>query len=152
MTDVVDFAIGSRCRLNSLGIARSPRSKTRSGTIIGKGRSANSIRVLFDGSNTPVPLHKKYIDLIAPPFDGNAATLKRPRDIADRLIEQRDLRSPDNDLLRETVRLPLNAARLKARRILDECQQDGYVTVVENWRQLPDGQIEFTVLRLPAAK
>jgi hypothetical protein len=25
----------------------------------------------------------------------------------------------------------------------------GYMTIVENWRQLPDGQIEFTTRRLP---
>jgi hypothetical protein len=44
--------------------------------------------------------------------------------------------------------LPLHAARLKARQILDEKAQDGYMMIVENWRQLPDGQIEFTMRRL----
>ena len=47
--------------------------------------------------------------------------------------------------------LPLEAARLKAREILGQFPQAGYVTVVENWRQLPDGQIEFTVRHLPTA-
>jgi hypothetical protein len=124
----------------------------RLGTVVGKGRSANSIRVLFDGSTTPVPLHKKYIELISAAPEQKTASLKRPRDIARRLLEQRDLQSPDNDVLRETIRLPLHAARLKAHRILDEYPQDGYITVVENWRELPDGEIEFTVLRLPMAK
>jgi hypothetical protein len=27
----------------------------------------------------------------------------------------------------------------------------GYMTIVANWRQLPDGQIEFTMRRLPTA-
>jgi glucose/arabinose dehydrogenase len=27
----------------------------------------------------------------------------------------------------------------------------GYMTIVEQWRQLPDGQIEFTMRRLRAA-
>ncbi len=43
------------------------------------------------------------------------------------------------------------AARLKARRILDEYPAGGYMTIVENWCQLPDGQIVFTVRRLPTA-
>jgi len=47
--------------------------------------------------------------------------------------------------------LPIEAARLKAREILDQFPQAGYVTVVENWRQLPDGQIEFTMRHLPTA-
>jgi hypothetical protein len=45
--------------------------------------------------------------------------------------------------------LPIEAARLKAREILDQFPQAGYATVVENWRQLPDGQIEFTMRHLP---
>jgi len=41
--------------------------------------------------------------------------------------------------------LPIEAARQKAREILDQFPQAGYATVVENWRQLPDGQIEFSM-------
>jgi hypothetical protein len=75
--------------------------------------------------------------------------VKRPRDLADR---SRDLRKlTDDGFLRETLTLPLNAARLKARQILDEYPAGGYMTIVENWRQLPDGQIEFTMRRLPTA-
>jgi hypothetical protein len=47
--------------------------------------------------------------------------------------------------------LPTEAARLKAREILDQFPQAGYAAVVENWRQLPDGQIEFTMRHLPTA-
>jgi hypothetical protein len=64
----------------------------------------------------------------------------------------RDLRKlTDDGFLRETLTLPLNAARLKARQILDEYPAGGHMTIVENWRQLPDGQIEFTMRRLPTA-
>ena len=64
----------------------------------------------------------------------------RPRDLADRMS---GLRQP------QIFRLPIDAARLKAREILDQFPQAGYTTVVENWRQLPDGQIEFTMRHLP---
>src|SRR5450631_1219424 len=76
----------------------------------------------------------------------------RPRDLADRSRDLRDLRKPTDDgFLRKTLTLPLNAARLMARQILDEYPAGGYMTIVENWRQLPDGQIEFTMRRLPTA-
>jgi hypothetical protein len=68
--------------------------------------------------------------------------LVRPRDLADRIS---GVQQP------ETFRLPIDAARLKAREILGQFPQGGYMAVVENWRQLPDGQIEFTMRRLPAA-
>lgn len=64
----------------------------------------------------------------------------RPQDLAGRISEQQ-----------ETYRLPLEAARCKAREIIDQYPRGGYTPVVENWRQLPDGQIEFTMRRLPAA-
>jgi hypothetical protein len=66
--------------------------------------------------------------------------LTRPRDLADRMS---GLLQP------EIFTLPIEAARLKAREILDQIPQAGYTTVVENWRQLPDGQIEFTMRHLP---
>lgn len=68
--------------------------------------------------------------------------LVRPRDLADRMD---GIRQP------EIFTLPIDAARRKAREILDQFPQAGYMTVVENWRQLPDGQIEFTMRHLPAA-
>ena len=64
----------------------------------------------------------------------------RPRDLADRMS---GLRQP------QIFTLPVDAARLKAREILDQFPQAGYTAVVENWRQLPDGQIEFTMRHLP---
>jgi hypothetical protein len=77
--------------------------------------------------------------------------MKRPREMADRSRELRDvsrLESGDG-FLRETFTLPFNTARLKARQILDEYPAGGYMTIIENWRQLPDGQIEFSMRRLP---
>jgi len=65
--------------------------------------------------------------------------LVRPRDLADRMSST------------TKFTLPIEAARLKAREILDQFPQAGYAAVVENWRQLPDGQIEFTMRNLPTA-
>ena len=56
-----------------------------------------------------------------------------------------------DDVVLETFTLPLEAARLKVREIIDGISQRGYREVVERWRQLPSGQIEFTVRHLPIA-
>jgi hypothetical protein len=79
--------------------------------------------------------------------------MKSPRDSADRSSDLRDLRklNEDGGSMRDTFTLPLNAARLRARQILDEYPIGDYITILESWRQLPDGQIEFTMRRLPAA-
>jgi hypothetical protein len=71
---------------------------------------------------------------------------KALRDLADR---SRDLREPKQVGGRWLSARSVHSAaeRLKARRILD-----AYSTaIIENWRQLPDGQIEFTMRWLPAA-
>jgi hypothetical protein len=68
--------------------------------------------------------------------------LVRPRDLADRMS---GARQP------EIFTLPIDAARLKAREILNRFPQRGYMTIVENWRQLADGRIEFTIRHLPVA-
>jgi hypothetical protein len=56
----------------------------------------------------------------------------------------------------ETLTVPvdaahLDAAHLKAREILHQFPQGSYLPIVENWRQLPNGQISFTIRHLPAA-
>jgi hypothetical protein len=66
--------------------------------------------------------------------------LVRSRDLVDRMS---GTQQP------QIVTLPIESARLKAREILDQIARAGFVTVVENWRQLPDGQIEFTMRNLP---
>ena len=68
--------------------------------------------------------------------------LVRPRNLADRMSSTQQ---PTK------FTLPIQAARLKAREILGQIPQAGYAAVVENWRQLPDGQIEFTTRHLPTA-
>ena len=60
--------------------------------------------------------------------------LVRPRDLADRMAGVAQ---------REIFTLPVDAARLKAREIIDQSPQSGYLPIVENWRQLSDGKIEF---------
>jgi len=72
----------------------------------------------------------------------------RPRDIADRMARQR---KPDDGFLRETFILPRDKARLKARDFLDRYPKGGYMSVVESWRELPGGDIEFTMRRLRSA-
>ncbi len=76
----------------------------------------------------------------------------KPRDIASRSRDRKDLRRLDPDgFLRKTFTLPVEDARAKAREFLREFPSGGYMTIVERWRQLPDGQIQFTMLRLPSA-
>jgi hypothetical protein len=52
---------------------------------------------------------------------------------------------------REHFRLPLQEARTKARQVLNESPAGGYTTIIENWRQLSGGQIEFAIRHLPTA-
>ena len=59
-----------------------------------------------------------------------------PRDLAMRVSDAQH---------RDTFRLPIEAARRKAREVIDQNPQDGLTPTVENWRQLPDGQIEFVI-------
>jgi hypothetical protein len=69
----------------------------------------------------------------------------RPSDVADRMSYRRE---PDDRFMRQTFMLPLEVARAKAREILDSLPQGGYSTIIEQWRQLPNGKIEFTMRRL----
>jgi len=66
----------------------------------------------------------------------------RPRDLAVQISAAQHL---------ETFRLPLDAARRKAREVIDRPPRNGLTSVVQNWRQLPDGQIEFVIRHLAAA-
>lgn len=75
----------------------------------------------------------------------------RPKDIAGRMRDRRDRQKLDDGFKRETFTLPLDAARAKAREVLDRFPVGGYGTVVEKWRELDDGRIEFTMRRLPTA-
>jgi hypothetical protein len=72
----------------------------------------------------------------------------RPRDLADRMSRRR---APDDGFVRETFTLPRPAARAEARKFLDRYPAAGYMSKVERWRELPDGEIEFTMRRLRSA-
>lgn len=71
-----------------------------------------------------------------------------PRRLAERM---RTRQKPDDGFVRETFTLPRDHARAKAREILKRHPAGGYSTTVEFWRELDDGQIEFTMRRLPTA-
>jgi hypothetical protein len=49
----------------------------------------------------------------------------------------------------EIQTMSLDAARRKAREIIGQSSQRGFLPVIEKWRQLPDGQIEFAIRHLP---
>jgi hypothetical protein len=72
----------------------------------------------------------------------------RPRDLANRMDGRR---GPDDGFLRETFSLPREKARTKARDFLTRYPKQAYMSGVESWRELPDGNIEFTMRRLRSA-
>jgi len=72
----------------------------------------------------------------------------QPRDLADRMARRRQL---DDGYLRETFTLPRDQARAKARDFLTRYPKAAYMSSVESWRELPGGDIEFTMRRLPSA-
>ena len=72
----------------------------------------------------------------------------RPRDLASRMAGRR---KPDDGYLRETFTLPREEARAVARDYLARYPKAGYMSAVESWRELPGGDIEFTMRRLHSA-
>ena len=52
---------------------------------------------------------------------------------------------------RETFTMTREAAREKAREMFSAFPKQAYMTEIESWRELADGQIEFTMRRLPSA-
>ena len=73
---------------------------------------------------------------------------RRPRDLASRMADRR--RGGDG-FVRETFTLPREAARTRARDFLSRYPKEAYMSSVEDWRELPDGAIEFTMRRLASA-
>ena len=51
----------------------------------------------------------------------------------------------------ETFTLPRDKARTTARDFLSRYPKAAYMSGVESWRELPDGDIEFTMRRLRSA-
>jgi hypothetical protein len=80
----------------------------------------------------------------------------RPRDLAERMARRRKVAGKPADVrgdgyLRETFTLPRAAARERARAFFSRYPKAGYMSAVETWRELPGGDIEFTMRRLPSA-
>ncbi|MCS3758386.1 hypothetical protein [Bradyrhizobium centrosematis] len=80
----------------------------------------------------------------------------RPRDLAERMARRRKVagkpgRTGGDGYLRETFTLPRTAARERARAFFARYPKAGYMSAVETWRELPGGEIEFTMRRLPSA-
>ena len=71
----------------------------------------------------------------------------RPRDLADRMAR----RARPDGFVRESFSLPREQARAKAKAFLKSYPTAAYMSEVEQWRELPDGSIEFTMRRLPTA-
>ena len=68
--------------------------------------------------------------------------LVRPRDLADQMSHTHQI---------EIFTLPIDAARCKAREIIGQSPRSGLLPIIEKWRQLPDGQIEFAIRYFPTA-
>ncbi|MHB2167103.1 hypothetical protein [Alsobacter sp. R-9] len=80
----------------------------------------------------------------------------RPADVARRLArrssERQQASTPrSGGWQRETFCLPRDQAREKARETFTRFPKAAYMTEIEWWRELDDGQIEFTIRRLPSA-
>jgi hypothetical protein len=74
---------------------------------------------------------------------------RTPKDLADRMAARR--RHADDGYARETFIQPRDQARQTARAFLDRWPAAAYMTEVESWRELPGGEIEFTMKRLGSA-
>jgi hypothetical protein len=69
----------------------------------------------------------------------------------DMLVRSPDLADGISDTRQsEIFTLPIEAARCKAREIIYQSPQSGFIPIIENWRQRPDGQIEFAIRHLRA--
>jgi broad specificity phosphatase PhoE len=74
-----------------------------------------------------------------------------PRDLADRMAARHERVKRDDGFVRETFRQPRDRARQTARAFFDRFPKQAYMSEVERWREMPGGDIEFTMRRLPTA-
>jgi hypothetical protein len=74
-----------------------------------------------------------------------------PRDLAERMAARQQRRAIDDGYARESFTQPRENARKTARAFLDRFPKQAYMSEVERWRELPDGDIEFTMRRLRTA-
>ncbi len=75
---------------------------------------------------------------------------KTPSEIAGRL-GKRPKRASPGAWRRETFTLSRVEARDKAREWFNAFPKAAYMNEIECWREIDDGQIEFTIRRLPSA-
>ena len=77
---------------------------------------------------------------------------RRPADPARKMAARRAAQKARTPAFRrETFALPREAARAKAREMFARFPKAAYMTEIESWRELPGGEIEFTMRRLPSA-
>ncbi len=76
---------------------------------------------------------------------------RTPKDLADRMAARRRQAAADDGYARETFTQPRDEARETARAFLDRWPAAAYMTTVESWRELPGGELEFTMRRLRSA-
>jgi hypothetical protein len=81
----------------------------------------------------------------------STAIPRTPRDLADRMATRRHQAKTDDGYVRETFSQPRDGARQTARAFLDRWPAAAYMSKVEAWRELPTGEIEFTMKRLRSA-
>ena len=74
-----------------------------------------------------------------------------PRDLAGRMAERRVRQRLGDGFVREQFTQPREIARQTARAFLARFPKQAYMSEVERWRELPDGDIEFTMRRLRTA-
>jgi hypothetical protein len=85
------------------------------------------------------------------------AQRRTPADLANRMAGRRAQSGAVQAWLapgtwrRVTFVLPRPQARDKAREWFERFPKAAYMTEIEFWRELTDGQIEFTIRRLPSA-
>jgi hypothetical protein len=61
-----ELQLGDRVRLTELGIARSPRTSTRSGVVVAVPRAkyrSGTVGVLLDGNKRATAMHRSYVEL-----------------------------------------------------------------------------------------
>ena len=76
---------------------------------------------------------------------------RTPRDLADRMAARRRQAKADDGYARETFTQPREQARQTARAFLNRWPAAAYMSEVESWRELPGGEIEFTMKQLRSA-
>ena len=74
-----------------------------------------------------------------------------PQDLARRMADAGARRKASDGFRRETFALPREEARAKARAFFARYPKAAYMTEIESWRELPGGNIEFTMRRLRSA-